>query len=51
MFLSAFALLVLDAYFSTASAFCLARSVYSTALKQLCLNSVERAKKNDVAYF
>ena len=45
------ALLVLDAFFSTARVFRLARSVYSIALKQPYLTILVRAKKNYVAYF
>ena len=43
--------LVLDAFFSTAGVFRLARSVYSIALKQPYLHILVRAKKNYVAYF
>jgi hypothetical protein len=43
--------LVLDAFFSTAGVFRLARSVYSIALKQPYLAILVRAKKNSVAYF
>jgi hypothetical protein len=43
--------LVLDAFFSTAGVFRLARSVYSMALKQPYLHILVRAKKNYVAYF
>jgi hypothetical protein len=43
--------LVLDAFFSTAGVFRLARSVYSIALKQPYLHVLARAKKNYVAYF
>jgi hypothetical protein len=45
------AVLVLDAFFSTAGVFRLARSVYSIALKQPYLVILARAKKNYVAYF
>jgi hypothetical protein len=45
------AFLVLDAFFSTAGVFRLARSVYSIALKQPYLMILARAKKNYVAYF
>ncbi len=45
------AFLVLDAFFSTAGVFRLARSVYSIALQQPYLRILTRAKKNDVAYF
>lgn len=44
-------LLVLDAFFSTASVFRLARSVYSVACRQPYLQILVRAKKNYVAYF
>jgi hypothetical protein len=43
--------LVLDAFFSTAGVFRLARSVYSIALKQPYLHILVRAKKNYVGYF
>jgi len=45
------AFLVLDAFFSTAGVFRLARSVYSIALKQPYLMILVRAKKSYVAYF
>jgi hypothetical protein len=45
------AFLVLDAFFSTASVFRLAHSVYSVSLKQPYLEILTRAKKNYVAYF
>ncbi len=45
------AFLVLDAFFSTAGVFRLARSVYSIVLKQPYLIILARAKKNYVAYF
>lgn len=45
------ALLVLDAFFSTAGVFRLARSVYSLALRQPYVQVLVRAKKNYVAYF
>jgi hypothetical protein len=45
------ALLVLDAFFSTAGVFALARSVYSIALKQPYLTILVKAKKSYVAYF
>jgi hypothetical protein len=45
------AFLVLDAFFSTAGVFRLARSVYSLILKQPYLTILTRAKKNYVAYF
>ena len=45
------AFLVLDAFFSTAGVFRLARSVYSLVLKQPYLMILARAKKNYVAYF
>ncbi len=45
------AFLVLDAFFSTAGVFRLARSVYSLVLKQPYLMILVRAKKNYVAYF
>ena len=45
------AFLVLDAFFSMASVFRLARSVYSMALRQPYLVILTRAKKNFVAYF
>jgi hypothetical protein len=45
------AFLVLDAFFSIAGVFRLARSVYSIALKQPYLVILTRAKKNYVAYF
>jgi hypothetical protein len=45
------AFLVLDAFFSTAGVFRLARSVYSMALRQPYLVILTRAKKNYVAYF
>jgi hypothetical protein len=44
------AFLVLDAFFSTAGVFRLARSVYSIALKQPYLTILVRAKKNYVAF-
>jgi hypothetical protein len=43
--------LVLDAFFSSAGVFRLARSVYSIVLKQPYLHILVRAKKNYVAYF
>lgn len=45
------AVLVLDAFFSTAGVFRLAHSVYSIALKQPYVMILARAKKNYVAYF
>ena len=45
------AFLVLDAFFSSAGVFRLARSVYSIVLKQPYLMILARAKKNYVAYF
>jgi len=45
------AFLVLDAFFSIAGVFRLARSVYSIASKQPYLVILTRAKKNYVAYF
>jgi hypothetical protein len=45
------AVLVLDAFFSTAGVFRLAHSVYSIALKQPYGMILARAKKNYVAYF
>jgi hypothetical protein len=43
--------LVLDAYFSVASIFCLANSVWSLYLKAPLLTVIVRAKKNYVGYF
>ena len=43
--------LVLDAFFSTAGVFRLARSAYSIALKQPYVHILVRAKKNYLAYF
>ena len=43
--------LVLDAFFSVASVFLLANSVWSVKLKAPCLTLIIRAKKNYVAYF
>lgn len=43
--------LVLDAFFSVASVFRLANSVWSVQLKAPCLTLIIRAKKNSVAYF
>ena len=45
------AFLVLDAFFSSAGVFRLARSVYSITLKQPYLTILVRAKKHYVAYF
>jgi hypothetical protein len=42
--------LVLDAFFSVASVFVLANSVWSVKLKAPCLTLIIRAKKNYVAY-
>ena len=43
--------LVLDAFFSVASVFVLANSVWSVNLKAPCLTLIIRAKKSYVAYF
>ena len=42
--------LIRDAFFSVASVFKLADSVYSTAIKAPLVTIIVRAKKNDVAY-
>jgi hypothetical protein len=44
-------ILVLDAFFSVASVFFIAHSVWSIRLKAPCLTLIIRAKKNYVAYF
>jgi DDE superfamily endonuclease len=44
-------ILVLDAFFSIASVFLIAHSVWSIKLKAPCLTLIIRAKKNYVAYF